>query len=213
MGATSATCPQASEIGDQIDYTCGFSIDQIQKFVFQRRFSSGTTLNSMTVANIKLLATWTTLLSATNSTKVQASPNLMGDSDTAPGGPIVFGSGNAVPNGVPLIVGTEYTPFTAKLYNPQPNAIKALKLLYAEDGGVFLITNNGKIVCKVDNPTTPTLCYPIPITQYWVGDRDAGGITDPDFHEIRWAFLPNWSDDIAAFTPTDFNALIQITGS
>lgn len=213
MGQLQSTCPQASEITDQVDYTCGFDIGQILKFVAQRQFSSGTTLNSITPANIVLLASWTTLLGATNGTKVQASPNLMGDADTAPGGPISFGSGNAVPYGIPILVGTEPTPFTAKLYNPQPKSILALKGLYGEVLGVYLINNYGKIVCKVDNPTTPTVCYPIPIISYWIGDRDAGGITDPDFQEVRWSFLPNWSDKIAAFTPTDFDALTQITGS
>lgn len=213
MGSLNAICPPASEIGDQVDFTCGFDFGQILKFAFQRLYSSGTTLNTITPANAALLATWTALLAAVNSTKVQISPNLLGDADTAPGGKLTFGSGNAVPYGVPIITGREYTPFTSKLYNPPSKTIKALKLLEGEQGGVYLINNYGKILCKADNPTTPTQVYPIPITQFFVNDRDLGGLTDPDFHTIEWSFVPGWSDDVIAITPSDFNALTQLSGS
>src|SRR5688572_14465098 len=113
------TCPPASQIADVVVSACPVDIGQVQKIIFQRRYSTGTTRNSMTVANAALLATWTAFLQATNATKVQVSPFVNGPA-FEPGEVIEFGSGNEVVDGIALAMGTDPTNFTANLFRISP---------------------------------------------------------------------------------------------
>jgi hypothetical protein len=106
-----------------------------------------------------------------------------------------------------MILGRNFTKFTAKVYNASGATIAALKDYECEEAGIYLISQAGKIGAIVDNLTTPTAAYPIPIYSYAVGDKKLGGLSEPDANMIQWEFAPNWSDNLYWFTPTDFNAL------
>jgi hypothetical protein len=75
--------------------------------------------------------------------------------------------------------------------------------------GVFLFNENGQIEALQD-PTTPTTYYPIPIRSLFISDKGHGGLESPDSNNISWQFAPNYSDNLAIVTPTDFNPLTDL---
>lgn len=206
-------CPASTALTSIPAVTCSESFGQIQKVAFQRIYSSGTTKNSFTSsADIKLLASWTALLSANDSTKIVVSPYIQAPTSEA-GAARTFGGGNDTLGGVEEIVGREPTTFSAVLRRIPQDVIKALKELqcesWADNLGVYLFDDNGNIEALVD-ATTPTTFYPIPIRSLFIGDKTHGGLEEPDSNAISWTFLPNYSDQLKIVAPTDFNPLTDL---
>lgn len=206
-------CPASTALTSIPAVSCTESFGQIQKVAFQRIYSSGTTKNSFTSsADIKLLASWTALLSANDSTKIVVSPYIQAPTSEA-GAARTFGGGNDTLGGVEEIVGREPTSFSAVLRRIPQSVIKALKELqcesWADNLGVYLFDENGNIEALVDE-TTPTTFYPIPIRSLFVGDKTHGGLEEPDSNAISWTFLPNYSDQLKIVAPTDFNPLTDL---
>ena len=191
---------------------CPETFGQIQKVAFQRLYNDDGTKNKFTTAAaITKLASWTTLLSASNSTKVVVSPYIQ--APTAEGGAArTFGGGNDTLGGVEEIIGREPTPFTGAIRKVPQSIIKVLKELQCESWGdnlgVFLFDENGAIgALKGD---TEGDYFPIPIRSLFIGDKTLGGLDAPDSNAIQWSFLPNWSDDLSLVTPEDFNPLTDL---
>lgn len=209
----SCKCPAATAITSIPAITCPESFGQIQKVAFQRIYSSGSTKNSFTtLADIKLLASWTALLSAADSTKIVVSPYI--EAPTAEAGAArTFGGGNESLNGVEEIIGREPTPFNAVIRKAPQSVIKAIKDLQCESAvhnlGVYLFDELGNIGA-IQDKSTPTTYYPIPVQSFFVGDKTLGGLEAPDSNAISWSFQPNWSDDLAIVVPTDFNPLTDL---
>lgn len=209
----SCKCPAATAITSIPAITCPESFGQIQKVAFQRIYSSGSTKNSFTtLADIKLLASWTALLSAADSTKIVVSPYI--EAPTAEAGAArTFGGGNESLNGIEEIIGREPTPFSAVIRKAPQSVIKAIKELQCESAvhnlGVYLFDELGNIGA-IQDETTPTTYYPIPVQSFFVGDKTLGGLEAPDSNAISWSFKPNWSDDLAIVVPTDFNPLTDL---
>ena len=206
-------CPASTALTSIPAVTCSESFGQIQKVAFQRIYSSGTTKNSFTSsADIKLLASWTALLSANDSTKIVVSPYIQAPTSEA-GAARTFGGGNDTLGGVEEIVGREPTTFSAVLRRIPQDVIKALKELqcesWADNLGVYLFDDNGNIEALVD-ASTPTTFYPIPIRSLFIGDKTHGGLEEPDSNAISWTFLPNYSDQLKIVAPTDFNPLTDL---
>lgn len=206
-------CPASTALTSIPAVTCSESFGQIQKVAFQRIYSSGTTKNSFTSsADIKLLASWTALLSANDSTKIVVSPYIQAPTSEA-GAARTFGGGNDTLGGVEEIVGREPTTFSAVLRRIPQDVIKALKELqcesWADNLGVYLFDDNGNIEALVD-PSVATTFYPIPIRALFIGDKTHGGLEEPDSNAISWTFLPNYSDQLKIVAPTDFNPLTDL---
>jgi hypothetical protein len=112
-----------------------------------------------------------------------------------------------------MVIGREPTPFTGVMRAVQQAIIKAMKDLQCEAAadnlGVYLFDENGNI-CALQDQTTATTFYPIPIRSLFVGDKSFGGLEAPDSNAIQWTFLPNYSDDLAIVSPTDFNPLTDL---
>lgn len=204
-------CPAATYLTTITAVTCSESFGQIQKVAFQRLSSAGTP-NSITDANIKLLASWQALLTATDSTKVVVSPYIQAPTNEA-NSPRTFGGGNDTLGGVEIIIGREPSQFSAVLRGIPQNVIKIMKELECEAAagnlGVYLFDENGNI-CAVQDATTATTFYPIPIRSLFIGDKTFGGLEAPDSNAIQWSFLPNYSDHLAIVKPTDFNPLTDL---
>lgn len=205
-------CPAAA-LPNIPDFTCAESFGQIQKVAFQRLYKSAEGKNSFTtIAGIEKLASWTPLLSAKDNTKVVVSPYIQAPTAEA-GAPRTFGGGNETLGGVEEIIGREPTPFTAVMRKMPQSLIKALKDLQCESDsqnlGVYLFDENGAIGALQD-PTTATTYYPIPIRSLFIGDKTLGGFEAPDSNAIQWSFLPNWSDDLAIIVPENFNPLTDL---
>lgn len=192
---------------------CPESFGQIQKVAFQRLYKSTGEKNSFkTDAGIEKKASWTLLLSADDDTKIVISPYIQAPTAEA-GAARTFGGGNETLGGVEEIVGREPTPFTGVMRKLPQKIIKALKELQCESWGdnlgVYLFDENGAIGA-IQDAKTATTHYPIPIRSLFIGDKTLGGYEAPDSNNIQWAFLPNWSDDLAIIVPEDFNPLTDL---
>lgn len=192
---------------------CPESFGQIQKVAFQRLYKSTGEKNSFkTDAGIEKKASWTPLLSADDDTKIVISPYIQAPTAEA-GAARTFGGGNETLGGVEEIVGREPTPFTGVMRKLPQKIIKALKELQCESWGdnlgVYLFDENGAIGA-IQDAKTATTHYPIPIRSLFIGDKTLGGCEAPDSNNIQWAFLPNWSDDLAIIAPEDFNPLTDL---
>ena len=211
-------CPAATALTTIPVVTCGENFGQIQKVAFQRLYQADGTRNAMVgtgtplAATIGLKATWTALLAASNGTKVVVSPYIEAPT-SEPGAARTFGGGNETLGGVEEILGAEPTAFSAVLRRMPQNVIKIMKELMCEakagNLGVFLFNENGQIEALQD-PTTPTTYYPIPIRSLFISDKGHGGLESPDSNNISWQFAPNYSDNLAIVTPTDFNPLTDL---
>lgn len=192
-------------------YDCPDSFGQLQKVVFQRLYDSSGNTNAFGSSNsILLLASWTTFLEASDSTKCVPSPYITNPTFEA-GEARTYGDGNEVLGGIPLVIGREATSFTGTLLQEHSDTVAALKKFACEQNlGVYLIDENGEIGALCDDVTDPTEYYPIPIRSLFVGDRVLGGYESPDTNAISWSFLPNWSDTLIRVKPTDFNALTDL---
>ncbi len=206
-------CPAAASLETIPNVQCAESFGQIQKVAFQRLHTSAGVRNSFTAqAAIGVKASWTALMSATDGTKVVISPYIQAPTSEA-GEPITFGGGNETLGGVEEIIGRNPTTFTGVMRKIPQSVIKAMKQLqcesWADNLGVYLFDENGNIEA-IQDETTATTYYPIPIRSLFIGDKTHGGLEAPDNNAIQWAFLPNFSDDLAIVTPTDFNPLTDL---
>lgn len=206
-------CPASTALPDIPVSNCPESFGQIQKVAFQRLYKSTGEKNSFkTDAGIEKKASWTPLLSADDDTKIVISPYIQAPTAEA-GAARTFGGGNETLGGVEEIVGREPTPFTGAMRKLPQKIIKALKQLQCESWGdnlgVYLFDENGAIGA-IQDAKTATTHYPIPIRSLFIGDKTLGGYEAPDSNNIQWAFLPNWSDDLAIIVPEDFNPLTDL---
>jgi hypothetical protein len=199
-------CPPAAEIADIPTATCLEDFGQIQKVIFQRIYETGTTKNKIDGGDDPaLLATWTALKAASDSTKVTVSPFIQEPTSEA-GAKREYGGGNATLGGVPITLGSEPTSFTAKILRTKQDVIEALKGYMCENIGVFLVNSRGQIAALVDDVTTPTEYMPFPVQGFFVSDKNFGGYEEVDSNNIEWMFPENWSDKFYVITPTDFVA-------
>ena len=206
-------CPAAASLPNVPNFTCAESFGQIQKVAFQRLYKSTGGKNSFTTAaGIELKASWTPLLSAEDDTKIVVSPYIQAPTAEA-GAARTFGGGNETLGGIEEIIGREPTPFTGVMRKLPQSIVKAMKQLECESDsqnlGIYLFDENGAIGALQD-PTTATTYYPIPIRSLFIGDKTLGGFEAKDSNAIQWSFLPNWSDDLVIVMPTDFNPLTDL---
>ena len=205
-------CPAGAHIADLDNVQCKEGLGQIQKLYFQRRYKTAGTLNSIDDPTKK--ASWTTLLSAADGSKVTVSPDLY-EPTTEVGASRTFGSGNQVLGGVPIVLGREATSFTGTFYEVAQSIIKQLKTYECEDIAVWLIDENGNIGCLADDPAEPAAYMPIPVRSFFVGDKNLGGFEEPDSNDISFSFLPNWSDNLVIVKrdSLDFNPLTDLVNT
>lgn len=205
-------CPASAALNDIPVVVCVETFGQIQKVIFQRLKKAGGTLNSFVTAKpITALASWTPLLTAADSTKVVVSPYVQAPT-SEPGAARTFGGGNETLGGVQEVIGREPTTFNGVFRKVPQKIIKAMKALQCEAAadnlGVYLVDENGAIEALQD-PTTATTYYPIPIRSLFISDKGHGGLEAPDNNLISWSFLPNYSDNLAIVKP-DFNPLTDL---
>ena len=203
-------CPAGAHLADLSIPDCKESLGQIQKVIFQRIKQADGTKNTITDPTLK--ASWTALMSASNGTKCIISPYIQGPT-TEPGAARTWGGGNDSLGGMTVIIGAEPTTFSGNIYQESQSVIKVLKTYMCENIGVYLIDENGRIGCIADDPANPTAYSPIPISSFFVGDKNLGGFDAPDGNAISWSFAPNWSDNLVIVTPSDFNPLTDLTNA
>lgn len=197
-------CPPAAAITTIPTDNCLERVGQIQKIGIQRT-KDGATENIITIAttNPNVLATWTGLKGATDNTKVQFTPFIQEPTSEA-GEAREYGGGNATLNGIPIILGSNPSPFEAKLIDIRQDIAEALKGYMCEkELSVFLVTAD-KVWGLANDVTNVTTFKGIPIQSFFVSDKVIGGYEEVDYNMVKWSFAPNWSDKLYGVTPTDF---------
>lgn len=199
-------CPAGAHLEDLMIPECKEAFGQIQKIAFQRVYKTAGELNAVTEPTTK--ASWATLFSAADGTKLVVSPYVQNPT-TEPGAARTFGGGNQSLGGVEIIIGREPTTFSAVMYEESQAVIATMKKYMCENVGVYLIDEYGNIGCIVDKMDSPTKYMPIPIGKLFIGDKKLGGFEEPDSNTLEFSFYPNWSDNlyIIKHDTLDFNPL------
>lgn len=211
------SCPAAAALPSIPKQACAENIGQIQKIAFQRLHDSNGVKNffdsaATTPNDIKLLASWAAAIASSTATKIVVSPYVSAPT-TEGGDAVTEGGGNDSVGGVITVVGRNPVNFTSNMKGVSQAIVKAMKELQCEaiagNLGVFLFTENGQIGA-IQDPNVATKFYPIPVRSLFVGDKMLGGFAAQDTNALNWSFMPNWSDDFAIVTPTDFNPLTDL---
>lgn len=213
-------CPAGTAIADVPNVVCSESFGQIQKVAFMRLRKADGSRNAFVVSgsagsqtgSITKLASWEAFLEATSGTKIVVSPYINSPADGG-GDARVSGGGNDDLGGVAQVIGSEPVQFTGSLRAIPQAAAKALKSLMCEAAagnlGVFLFDENGNIEAIQDG-TTATTYYPIPVRGLFIGDKIHGNYDAKDSNAIQWSYAPGYSDDLKIVTPDDFNPLTDL---
>lgn len=206
-------CPAAAAITTIPKVTCPENFGQIQKVAFQRLTKADGTKNSFTsTAAITALASWTALIAATDGSKIVISPYINAPADSG-GDARMTSGGNDDLGGIPQVLGGNPVQFDGSLRSVPQSVIKTIKELMCEaqagNLGVFLFDENGKIEA-IQDQTTATTYYPIPIRALFVGSKIHGNFDAKDSNAIQWQYPDNYSDNLAIVTPADFNPLTDL---
>lgn len=206
-------CPAAAAITTIPNVTCPENFGQIQKVAFQRLYKADGTRNSFTnTASILLKASWTAQMASNDGGKIVISPYINAPADSG-GDARMTSGGNDDLGGVPEVLGGNPVQFDGQIRSVPQSVIKVMKELQCEANagnlGVFLFDENGKIEALQDQ-TTETTYYPIPIRSLFVGSKIHGNYEAKDANNISWQYPDNYSDDLAIVTPTDFNPLTDL---
>lgn len=211
-------CPAAASIPDVPNVQCSESFGQIQKVAFMRLKKADGTRNSFVTGattEITKKAAWQAKLSATDGSKIVVTPYLNSPADS--GGDVrQSGGGNDDLGGIPTVLGANPVQFAAVMRGIPQSVAKALKSLICEGNahnlGVFLFDENGKIEAIQDTTTTTTY-YPIPIDAFFVGDKIHGNYDAKDSNAIAWYYREGYSDYLKIVTPDDFNPLTDLVNA
>lgn len=206
-------CPAAAAITTIPAVTCPENFGQIQKVAFQRLKKADGTKNSFTSsASILLLASWSAQMAAADGGKIVVSPYINAPADSG-GDARRTGGGNDDLGGISQVLGGNPVQFDGSLRSIPQSVIKVMKELMCEAAagnlGVFLFDENGKIEA-IQDKTTATTYYPIPIRSLFIGSKIHGNFDAKDSNAISWMYPDNYSDNLAIVTPTDFNPLTDL---
>jgi len=206
-------CPAAASLETIPAVTCPENFGQIQKIAFQRLNKANGTKNSFTTAAaITALASWTALLAADDGSKIVVSPYVNSPADSG-GDARRSSGGNDDLGGMAVVLGGNPVQFDGVFKSVPQSVIKVMKELMCEaqagNLGVFLFDENGKIEA-IQDETTPTTYYPIPIRSLFIGSKIHGNYDAKDSNSISWMYPDNYSDNLAIVTPADFNPLTDL---
>lgn len=215
-------CPAATAITSPGNMTCPENFGQIQKVALTRLVLADGTKNKFTgttgtppVDTIKLLASWSTKLSAATAEKIVVTPYINAPADSG-GDPRLTSGGNDDLGGIQEVLGGEPVQFTGQLRSVPQSIAKALRELACEANvgnlGVFLFDENGRIEAIQDASDADTY-YPIPIRGFYVGSKIHGNYDAKDYNQIQWSYPDNYSDGLVIITPSDFNPLTDLQNS
>ena len=214
------SCPAATALPTIPAAQCAETFGQIQKVAFMRLKKADGTVNAFvdgSTTGIDKKAAWTAKMALTDGGKVVISPYIQAPTSEA-GDARTFGGGNDTLGGIEMVIGRNPTSFSGVFRAVPQSIIKVIKELQceamADNLGVFLFDENGNIEAikqSVTVESTTTVSYlPIPIRSLFISDKAHGGLEAPDSNNISWSFLPNYSDDLAIVTPSDFNPLTDL---
>ena len=204
-------CPLNPAIDTIPKVDCEETLGQIVRLAFQRR-GTGSVFDasaSPTPNPITAIASWTAFASAVDDTKITVTPIF--DSHIIPPAEeqLEAGNDNTTPFGEQVSHGAGFIRVTGR-YRNFPNAIiQILKKYRCEKNmGIYLINEFGKIWGK---ELSAGVFTPIPIRNFFTTDAGSEGKNVHDFAPFAYNLREGWRDNIAAATPTDFDATDDVT--
>lgn len=203
-------CPPADALTEIPAQVCPTNLKQIQRLGFQR---GGTNfdLAATTPTDIKLLADWQVLRSASDGTKIVVTPLISADPTITAGDAITTGGGdNSTLNGIEENEGTNPSPFSATFKSLAPATEKALKAIVCEpDLVVYFFLQGGRIAAKkiADGEFTGFAAQ-----SPFVSDKTNLGFGTKDTNLLTFQLPAGWSEDLEIFDAADldFNPLTQL---
>ena len=195
-------CPDEVLTTINVD-NCEVQIGQIQKNLFQKLGNPFDTVTD----DPALLASWTTLLSAVDDTKVVVSPLIKSEPKIEPGGAVTKGGGdNTTLNGVVLVTGNNPAKFSGKFSGLTADTIGQMRKLECDGNlGTYLVNQYGQIGgYAVDIATDFS---PVPVTALNIGSKSNDGFGEIDYNIIEYSIPADYDENLVWISPTDFNAL------
>lgn len=201
---TNQCCPAATALPTIPAVTCAKRFGQTQKVIFQRIWNGSTRngiVDGTSAGQARLLASWTALKAATDSTKIAVTPFV--ENPTPDGGDAkTVGGGNESLNGAETVIGSNPVGMSFKLNNVPQDVITELKKLKCEDLahnlGCYLVNENGQIMGQKETVTSggssTTTWYPMPIQTLFVSDLMLQGLDANDNNDMSFKFAPGYSD-------------------
>ena len=209
---TNQCCPAATSLPTIPAESCAKRFGQTQKVIFQRLYN-GSARNGIadgsSTGQAGLLASWTALKAATDSTKIAVSPFV--ENPPPDGGDAkTVGGGNESLNGAERVIGSNPVGMTFRLNNKSQAIIAELKKLECEalanNLGVYLVNENGQIMGRKETTNGTDTWYPMPIQTLFVSDLMPGGLDADDYNDMSFKFVPGYSDKVD-FITLDASAL------
>lgn len=203
-------CPKPAALPDVFKSDCPENFGQIQRFLFQRQGHVFDSTLMVSPNSIKLLASWTPLLTAVDDTKVISTPK-MANVIIPKATPKKEGGGdNTTIDGIEVIVGVGPITLTGDLISIPAKTILQLKTALGpeEDLEVFMINQYGQIIGWDIAPDAPgTKVKGLQTAgRVFVGDAGNEGYATLDKAIFTFSFAEGWRDQCVLIKPTDFNA-------
>lgn len=197
-------------------------LGEVQRIYLQRTYSSGTTLNKFTIAsaNPNLIASWTSLLAASDGTKILAPKSTTGPSSAtihnpvfAAGEVLEWGGDGESADGIPWQLGTSPGKFEAKIVAKASVTIEGWRATIGEQLSAYFELADGRILGATDSNSSPTIFKGIKIQNLFVGMRQGDSKTEPGYNMISFYLPWGWDSYLMAVTPSDFTARNSIVNS
>lgn len=198
-------CPANEAIPTIPDSTCPEDLGQIVRLILTRQKNP----IAETVADAKLIATYTPKFAAVDGTKIQITPKLM-EAVTIPiGEPITEGGDdNSTPLGRKLVVGAASIPVEGMLRGVNSAVIEALKKFGCEDLDIAFVNEFGQIAYHLNDDGS---VRGFTAHAFFVGDKGAEGKNTQDKAKITFGLDAGWRSKLVLVTPTDFDPRFDLT--
>ena len=210
--ALNCSCPLESTLPTVGDSTCTFDIDQVIRLAFQlpqdaAPFADGTAIATQ--------SNWTTLIGASDATKIIVSPFISGFTIPSSEGAFEGGDDNSTVDGLPLYKGENTVTMEGMFKSAQPSVIKQLKNLVcfaisttgSSNLTVFMLTGKNEVVSMDDFKG-------ITINNLRFGSRGSEGYRTSDMVPFSFNMKGDWDNDIDKTTLLfDPRSLVNGAGS
>lgn len=197
-----AGCPLPTALATVTDSACPLRLDQIVALGIKRKGATAafTTTGSASTL-ITTSAAWTTLTSATDSTKLILTP-AFAEFVIPESEPVIEGENdNSTIGGLGLAYAGPPVRGMGKLLNKQSAQITILKGFMKEfsnftsiRGEVFFINRFGQVFCNSSG-------FGFDFTNFTVGGRSSEGYNKPDKNGIGLTLPYGWDNDMQAYVP------------
>lgn len=212
-------CPLGPSLTAIPQPSCAFKLDQIVRLAFQRR-QPDSSPPFASLADIQTLSKWTTLMNASDSTKIIISPLFAGMVIPSSEAQTTGGNDNSTINGVPDYNGEGSVTVTGQFKNLPPITKRALDLLSQES--LSSATGNSNLTVDffnrdgyvfAENPYVsgnPSTKYRgVPIFNFRVSSLGSEGFNAPNIHTFSFSMNATWADYLVSIKP-NFDPLIDL---